>query len=213
MSSVIKPNDTYSQDVRTLANASDKTLNKPKGQQISELANDKNIVKAQDSIYANNKKQLNAAIIESSLKFNATMGDQPLSLLLKTALQGINEALKETGAITRVESSVEDSYQSGVDFSPKATAERIVGFSTQFLGAYQEQHPEMAAEESLMAFVDIISGGIEQGFAEAKDILADLKVLTGDISNNIDKTYQLVQAGLQSFIEALSAKEVDQLEP
>jgi hypothetical protein len=184
-------------------------LNKPRGQQISELANDKNIVKAQDSIYANNKKQLNAAIIESSLKFNTTMGDQPLSLLLKTALQGINEALKETGANNRVESSVEESYQSGVDFSPEGTAERIVAFSTQFLGTYQEQHPEMAAAESLTAFVDIISGGIEQGFAEAKDILADLKVLAGDMSNNIDKTYQLVQAGLQSFVEALRAKEVE----
>jgi len=213
MSSTIKPNDTYSQDIRTLANASDKTLNKPKGQQISEQANDKNIVKAEGSIYANNKKQLNAAIIESSLKFNTTIGDQPLSLLLKTALEGINEALKETGVDNRVESSVEDSYQSGGDFSPEATAERIVAFSTQFLGAYQAQHPEMAAEESLTTFVDIISGGIEQGFAEAKGILGDLKVLSGDISNNIDKTYQLVQTGLQSFAEALSAKELEQPEP
>jgi len=213
MSSTIKPNDAYSQEVRTLANASDKTLNKPKGQQISELAHDKNIVKAEGSIYANNKKQLNAAIIESSLKFNTTVGDQPLSLLLKTALQGINEALKETGADNRVESSAEDSYQSGLDFSPEATAERILAFSTQFLGAYQEQHPEMAAEESLTAFVDIISGGIEQGFTEAKGILADLKVLAGDISHNIDKTYQLVQTGLASFAEALSAKKAEQAEP
>jgi len=213
MSSTIKPNDSYSQDIRTLANGSDKTLNKPKGQQISELAHDKNIVKAEGSIYANNKKQLNAAIIESSLKFNTTMGDQPLSLLLKTALEGINEALKETGVAHRAESNVEDSYQSGIDFSPEATAERIVAFSTQFLAAYQEQHPEMAAEESLTAFVDIISGGIEQGFAEAKGILGDLKVLAGDISHNIDKTYQLVQTGLESFVEALSAKAVDQPEP
>lgn len=211
MSSTINPNDAYSQDVRTLANASDKILNKPKGQQTSELVNDKNIVTAQGSIYANNKKQLNAAIIESSLKFNTTMGDQPLSLLLKTALQGINEAIKETGIDNRVDSSVEDGYQSGADFSPQATAERIVAFSTQFLGAYQEQHPEMGAEESLTAFVDIISGGIERGFAEAKDILADLKVLAGDISQNIDKTYQLVQTGLQSFVETLSAKGVEQL--
>lgn len=200
MSSPIKPNTGFSQDVRTLAKAPDKTDTKPMGQQVSELAHDKKIGTEQESIYVSNKKQLNAAIIESSLKFNTTVGDQPLSLLLKTALQGINEALKASG----VEESVEDGYESGVDYSPEATAERIVSFSTQFLSAYREQNPQMSEGESLTAFVDIISGGIDQGFGEAKDILSGLKVLEGDITNNIDKTYELVQTGLQSFVDSFS---------
>jgi hypothetical protein len=62
----------------------------------------------------------------------------------------------------------------------------------------------MDAEESLANFVDIIGGGIEQGFSEAKDILGNLNVLEGDISNNIDKTYELVQQGLQSFVDSFS---------
>ncbi|ASP48347.1 DUF5610 domain-containing protein [Cognaticolwellia beringensis] len=209
MSAPIKNDATYSQDVRSLAKALDKTDNKPMGQQVSDLAHDKKIDQAQDSIFLSNKKQLNAAIIESSLKFNTTIGDQPLSLVLKTALQGINEALKTSG----VDDSVEDAYESGVDFSPEATAERIVSFSTQFLASYREQNPEMSEEESLTAFVDIISGGIDQGFAEAKDILGGLKVLEGDVSENIDKTYALVQSGLQAFVDALSAKKAEQLEP
>ncbi|TWX63250.1 DUF5610 domain-containing protein [Colwellia sp. C1TZA3] len=213
MSSSITPNDSYSQDIRTLAKTADKMANKPIGQQVPELADDKNIGKESGSIYASNKKQLNTAIIESSLKFNTTIGDQPLSLLLKTALEGISEALKETKIDSRVENSAEETYESGGDFSPEATAERIVAFSTQFLAAYQAQQPQMSAAESSTAFVEIISGGIEQGFAEAKDILGGLKVLAGDISDNIDKTYQLVQIGLQSFVESLSAKKVDQLEP
>ena len=204
MHTSIKPNVTFSQDVRSLAKAQDKKENGPMGQQVSNLAHEKKIAEVQEPISVSNKKQLNAAIIESTLKFSNTVGDQPLSLLLKTALQGINEALKEGG----VESSVEDAYESGIDFSPEATAERIVSFSTQLLGAYREQHPEMDAEESLASFVDIIGGGIEQGFSEAKDILGNLKVLAGDISNNIDKTYELVQKGLQSFVDSFSeAKE------
>jgi hypothetical protein len=200
MSLSIKPNAVFSQDVRSLAKAQDKKENGPMGQQVSVLAHEKKIAEVPEPISVSNKKQLNAAIIESSLKFNNTVGDKPLSLLLKTALQGINEALKEQA----VDSSVEDAYESGIDFSPEATAERIVSFSSQFLSSYREQHPEMGEEESLTAFVDIISGGIEQGFGEAKDILGSLKVLSGDIANNIDKTYQLVQEGLQSFVDSFS---------
>lgn len=203
MSSSINANGTYSQDIRTSTKALDKVDASSSEQKAAELTNEQTTAKVQDSISVTNKQQLNAAIIESSLKFNTTIGDQPLSLLLKTALQGINEALKGT----EVETSIEEVYESGVDFSPEATAERIVSFSTQFFGSYREQHPEMAEDEALTAFVDIISGGIDQGFGEAKDILSGLKVLEGEIGDTIDKTYALVQEGLQSFVESFDKKE------
>ena len=203
MSSSINPNATFNQDVRSLAKAQDKKDSGAMGQQVSGLADNKKMTEVQEPISVSQKKQLNAAIIESSLKFSKSIGDQPLSLLLKTALQGINEALKVGG----VDSKVEEAYESGIDFSPEATADRIVAFSTHFLVSYREQHPEMNEEQSLTAFVDIISGGIEQGFAEAKDILGALKVLGGDIATNIDKTYELVQQGLQSFVDSFSEAE------
>jgi len=200
MSSPITPTTHFNQDVRSLAKTQDNKESTPMGQQASELAHQKKLGEVPESIAISNKKLLNAAIIESSLKYSNTIGDQPLSLLLKTALQGINEALKEAG----VENSVEETYESGIDFSPEATADRIVAFSTQFLASYREQHPEMGEEESLTTFVELIRGGIEQGFSEAKDVLGSLKVLEGDIASNIDKTYELVQAGLQSFIDSFS---------
>ena len=203
MSSSINPNATFNQDVRSLAKAQDKKDSGAMGQQVSGLADTKKMTEVQEPISVSQKRQLNAAIIESSLKFSKSIGDQPLSLLLKTALQGINEALKVGG----VDSNVEEAYESGIDFSPEATADRIVAFSTHFLASYREQHPEMNEEQSLTAFVDIISGGIEQGFAEAKDILGALKVLGGDIATNIDKTYELVQQGLQSFVDSFSEAE------
>ncbi len=203
MTSPINPNTSFNQDVRTLAKAEDKKENGPMGQQVSDLAHEKKTEKVQEPAYLTQKKQLNAAIIESTLEFSNSIGDKPLSLLLKTALQGINEALKAGG----VENTVEDAYDSGIDFSPEATAERIVSFSTQFFGSYKEQHPEMGEEELLTSFVDIISGGIDQGFGEAKEVLEGLKVLDGDISINIDKTYELIQEGLQSFVDSFSEKE------
>ncbi|MGV2873984.1 DUF5610 domain-containing protein [Colwellia sp. E150_009] len=203
MSSSIPPNTTYSQDARALSKSADKVDNMSTGQQASKLEDDQKIEEAQAPISLSNKQQLNAAIIESSLNYNTSIADQPLSLVLKTALQGINEALNEMG----VENTVEEAYESGVDFSPEAVAERIVSFSTQFLSSYREQHPEMDEEEALNAFVNIIGGGIEQGFDEAKEVLTSLNVLEGDISDTIDKTYALVQEGLQSFVESFNRTE------
>ena len=199
MSSPINSNVTYSQDVRSFAQ--EKKENTAISQKSSVLEQEKTS-EVQEPIAVSAKQQLNASIIESSLKFSNTLGDQPLSLVLKTALQGINEALREGG----IKTSVEDAFESGLDVSPEATAERIVAFSTQFLPLYQEQHPEMSEEESLTTFVEIIKTGIDLGFAEARDILSSLNVLEGDVASNIDTTYGFVQEGLQSFVDSFSKK-------
>ena len=50
-----------------------------------------------------------------------------------------------------------------------------------------------------------IGGGIDQGFAEARGILDGLGVLEGELKDNIDLTYDLVQQGLQAFREGFSS--------
>ncbi|MDO6488883.1 DUF5610 domain-containing protein [Colwellia sp. 6_MG-2023] len=188
----------YSQDTSSMTKSTDSNNSVEEPQVTTGQTGE-----VQESIAVSQKKQLNAAIIESTLEFSNSLGDQPLSLALKAALQGINEALQVSG----VESSVEDAYESGLDFSPEATAERIVSFSTQFLGAFREQNPDLSEEESLNAFMDVIGSGIDQGFGEAKDILGGLNVLEGEVSDTIDTTYDLVQEGLQAFVDSLNEKE------
>ncbi len=206
MSSSINPDTRFSQGIHNVAKAQNNNVNNPVEQKVSEFTHDKKPEKVQDSISVSQKKQLNAAIIEASLKFSHSISDKPLALVLKTALQGINEALK----VDDIDSSVEDAYAMGVDFSPEATAERIVAFSTQFFSAFQEQHPEIRGEDSLTSFINVIKGGIEQGFDEAKTILEGVKVLTGSIAENIEKTYELVQQGLQFFLDSFSEKKAGQ---
>ncbi len=204
MSTSINQNVSFNQDIPTLAKSADKKENSTVGSQSAEFYNENKTIAAIESIAISEKKQRNAAIIESSLTYSNSVADEPLSLILKTALQGINEALAESGITT----SVEDAYESGMDFSPEASADRIVTFSTQFFDAYKEDYPEMDEEQALTTFVDIISGGIEQGFAEAKDILEGLKVLDGEIATNIEKTYDLVRDGLQAFVDSFANIEV-----
>lgn len=151
----------------------------------------------QAPISVTNKKLLNASILESTIKYEGSIANQPQSLLLKTALEGINEALKALG----VDKTIEQSTDEGLDVSPEATADRIVAFSTNFFPLYLKQNPEMEEQEALSKFIEVIGGGIEQGFSEAKEVLTGLNVLEGEVASNIEKTYELVQQGLTNFVD------------
>ena len=181
---------TFSQQVQTLAKSTGKSKNAPVGQEISELAHAKNMA----------KKGLNASILESAIKSN--VANSPQALVLKTALNGINDALQASLG----ENSIQNAYDAGLDVSPDATATRIVSLNTAFFSQYQEQHPDLGQEDAVSTFIDIIRDGVETGFAEARDILTSLSVLNGEIASNIDTTYELVQEKLNEFITNLSSK-------
>lgn len=144
---------------------------------------------AQTSVQASG--QLNQSIIQAQL--NLTSQNDPLALVLKSAITGINEALAPTLGPNALQNAASQ------DNSPEATAGRIVSLSTAFFGAFKEQNPELSKDEAAAKFFDTIKGGIEQGFKEARDILGGLQVLNGDVASNIDKTYDLVQQGLNQF--------------
>ena len=193
----IQSSNTFSQDVRALAKAEDKKENGPIGPQVAELAHAKNAAKVE--------LKLNAKLLESALEVTVSAGDNPRALVLKTAIEGINEALQETLG----DNAIQNAYDSGLDVSPEATAERIVSLSTAFFGAYQDANPDLDQEQALTAFIGVIRGGIDQGFSEARDILDGLGVLEADIATNIDSTYDLVQEGLSAFVANFNQVEAD----
>jgi len=185
---------SFTQNVHSLAKADDKKAKGSMGQEVSELAHAKNADKSQESIAVSTKKQLNAAILQSAV--DVSVGSKSLSLTFKAAIEGINDALKETMG----DNAIQEAYSTGVDVSPEATSERIVSLSTAFFSSYQQQHPELTQEQAITRFTDIIAGGINTGFSEARDILSGLNVLEGDIADNIDLTYTLVQEKLNAFV-------------
>lgn len=165
----------------------------------NEAAATKNEPATTESFQQINKKQLNAAILQGAVdqsnKSSSSIKDQPLALVLKTALQGINDALKEIEPTQ----SLQQSYESEIDFSPEATAERIVTFSTNFFSAYQDQHPELDPQQARDTFADLMLEGVKQGVGEAKDILKALSVLEGDVEQDIDKTMSFILDGFEKF--------------
>jgi hypothetical protein len=152
------------------------------------------------------KRQQNIAIVEAQMKVSVASGNEPMALLYKTALSAINEELEKTLG----PNAIEKTYNSQLDVSPEATAERIVKGATGFFLAFKDQHSELSEEESLNKFMSVIGGGIDKGFEEARDILESLSVLEGEVKGNIDLTYEFVQTGLNQFIEQFSNKEKEE---
>ncbi|MEW8020957.1 MAG: DUF5610 domain-containing protein, partial [gamma proteobacterium symbiont of Phacoides pectinatus] len=151
----------------------------PLGREVSAAAHEKNALKASA------RQELNRSVLEANRDVSINSGNQPLALLLRTAVEQLNEVLGPN--------AIQDAYDSGLDVSPEATAKRIVSMSTGFFASYQERNPEMSAEEAASSFVEIIRGAVEQGFAEAREVLSGLSALSEEIANDIDTTYDLVQ--------------------
>jgi len=184
----------FGSNISTRAQAADKPA--PFGQTVSKLAHEKKEPAESTS--------LDAAIVSANLSLSTGDADKSLALLLKTAIEGINTELKPTLGAGAIQAAVD----SGLDVSPEATAERIVSLSTAFFPTYLDANPDLDFDTALNQFVDVISGGINQGFSEAREILDGLQVLNGDIDSNINATYDLVQDKLAAFVENLSKDEL-----
>ncbi|NOR71682.1 MAG: hypothetical protein GQ532_18675 [Methylomarinum sp.] len=189
---------TFSQNVKQLKASYSKDAGAPLGQAVSEAAHKKNELKKADLTPSAIKQQLNSAILKTNAEASVSAGNEPLALLYKTAIEGINDVLKADFG----DNAIQAAYDSELDVSPEATADRIVSMSTAFFSQYQKQNPGMSNEEAAKSFAEIIGGGINQGFSEAREILTGLNVLEGDIASNIDTTYDLVQEGLKAFVDS-----------
>lgn len=150
------------------------------------------------------KASLNVSILESAAVIIGVK-DAPLSLLLNSTVEQINDCLvSELG-----ENAVQKAIESESDVSPEATAERIVGQFSRFYDAFRMQHPEQDESTVLNNFIEIISSSIERGFSEARDILEGLEVLEGDIARDIDQTLALIREKLAAFEAMITDSSTD----
>ena len=152
------------------------------------------------SLEQRQKASLNVSTLEAH-DTNLSAKDTPLALTLRAVIDKLNTLLEPDFGTNAIDTAIETE----VDVSPEATADRIVSLSTAFFPAFQKANPGESNEEALTHFLDVIRGGIDQGFNEAREILGGLGVLEGDIESNIDRTYELVQEKLDAFKEYYSS--------
>lgn len=161
----------------------------------------------QSSISANQmtiRNERQASLVAHLFGNGASAASSSLKITYQAAIEKLNEVLSadlntaEGAAAPISEEALKE--QGGMEYwTPENTAKRIIEGSSAFLSGFQSAHPELEGEALIDRFMDVIGGGISQGFTEAKGILGDLDVLKGDIADNIESTYSLVQDGLQAF--------------
>ncbi|HRP24621.1 MAG TPA: DUF5610 domain-containing protein [Thauera sp.] len=142
------------------------------------------------------RKDLNGKILQASLEVSIRSGNESQALLLRTAIEGINEALAPMLGPDAIQNAMSQ------DNSAEATAERIVSMSTAFFDAYAARRPGDDPETVLRDFKDVVRGGFEKGFGEARDILDGLGVFNGAVEADVMKTRELVLQGYDRFMLA-----------
>jgi hypothetical protein len=140
------------------------------------------------------RKDLNVGILQASMEVSIRAGDESQALLFRSAIEGINEALAPTLGPDAIQNAM------GQDNSAEATAGRIVSMSTAFFDAYAARRPDDDPETVLRDFMDVIRGGFEKGFDEARDILGGLGVFNGAVEADVMKTRELVLQGYDRFM-------------
>lgn len=158
---------------------------------------------------AENRRQLNQTILDNQLSLSLQSDNKAMNLLYRAISDAVEKRLaaqtpqsEDTSTGATAETGLNKTYNNE-DTSPQATADRIVGFATNFYQAFRDQNPELNDEDGLERFMQEIGKGIDQGFADARDILTGLKKLEGKVADDIDETYNLIQKGLQDFRERM----------
>lgn len=160
------------------------------------------------------RHQTQASLVAHLFNDQQNTQQSSLQLTYQSAIEALNERLMAENA-PATENTEDGSQpaptiepismqalktQGGMDYwTPENTAQRIVSGATAFLGGFQKANPELEGEALMERYMEVVGGGLTQGFNEARDILGDLKVLKDDIAKNIDSTYDLVQNGMQAF--------------
>jgi hypothetical protein len=160
-----------------------------------------------------NRQELNQTILQNQLEISLKSDNKSMTLLYKTITTSIEKRLTEDESVKPSDKpTASNPYTQEQDTSPQATADRIVAFATNFYEKYRERNQDLTEEQAMDDFLAKIGGGIDQGFADAKDILKGLQQLEGKVATDIDETYTLIQQGLQSFREKTLADKAQQQE-
>jgi len=150
-----------------------------------------------DQITIRNEKQ--ASLVAHLFGDSSKAIENSLKMTYQAAIGKLNEVLTpqlDENAISKEALQ----KQGGMDYwTPENTAGRIVNGATAFMPAFQKAHPDLEGEALLQEFMNVVGGGLQQGFDEAQGILGDLKVFDGKVKDTFTATTDWVAKGMENF--------------
>ncbi len=167
----------------------------PLAAQLLPTVNKPSISKGSDSPVALPSRSKSAGLADSimqdgGLGFLRSRLDESMGALFEKAAED-NPELAATGPAAF--------FNASADVTPEATADRIVGFALGLKGTYSRQNSELSEAELMAGFESEIRRGIREGFGNARGILGDLDLHSGQVEENVDATWDLVQQKLAEY--------------
>lgn len=135
--------------------------------------------------------------VEISLAASLTI-EAANGILNNSVVEQINQVLQDAG----IDLKIEETGETRIDVSPKATARRIVDHAVSYLDAYQQNHADKPAAPRVEGFMSLIRGAIEDGFQHARQFLEGITKLSETIDENINRTFELANQYLDDFHQA-----------
>ena len=146
-------------------------------------------------------KQTHLPQSKSSNQIIIGSAKNPTELILQAAMDKINEVFKPYLG----DGATEHAVTSNMDLSPRGTANHIMGFANHLIGKAELEQMDLPPEQqrSRAQLFQNIQTGIENGFAQAREILENIQALNGETKEKVDTTYQFVQEGLSELSKLL----------
>ena len=160
-----------------------------------------------------NSRATSAVTVQDLLPSESSRGSEGLAASIKSdgGLSFLQANLEEKMGSLFEEASANNpevaatgpasAFDTSVDVSPEATADRIVSFALGLKKHYQEQNPQLDEKELMANFEAEIRRGIRAGFSSARGTLGGLDMLHEEIEANVDSTWELVQAKLDEAFQ------------
>lgn len=149
----------------------------------------------------NQKIEQQASLVSHIFGDAKSTASDSLKLTYQAAITKLNEILAPQLGTDQAISQEALKKQGGMEYwTPENTAKRIVSTATSYLEGFKKVHPELEGQALMDKFQEVVGGGLQKGFDEAKAILTDLKVFDGQVKDNFESTTQLVSQGMTNFV-------------
>lgn len=121
-----------------------------------------------------------------------------MKLTFQATIEQLNEALAPDLGEKAI--SQEKLKEQGIEYwNVENTADRIFSGAKSFMPAFEKAHPDLEGEALMDKYMEVVGGGLQKGFDEAKGILGELKVFEGNIADTFQETMDRVFQSMENF--------------
>ncbi|WP_157760796.1 DUF5610 domain-containing protein [Hydrogenovibrio halophilus] len=162
-------------------------------------AADKSGQGSNQSVNSSEVRQQNQASLVSHLFGDGKRAlEGAMKMTFQATMEQLNQALEpDLGPEAISQARLQET---GIEYwNPENTADRIFQGASGFLPAFQRANPDLEGEALMDKYMNVVGGGLQKGFDEAKGILGEMKLFEGNIADSFQETMDRVFKSMENF--------------